>query len=168
MQKVLFLLAIVGLFTASCTKSSDPAPATQTRTQLIAKTWQMQTASATLNSNNFSVPVYAKGGTGNLLDYSKYQLTLGSDGKSSLFDGTTTRTGTWQLATNDTQLVITYPDNTKVTYTVDGASATNLDLSYQIDPATKDASEQALLAQGRSLNFDVSKGIKITTKLIPQ
>ncbi|MDB5242152.1 MAG: hypothetical protein JWP57_2777, partial [Spirosoma sp.] len=111
MKKALFLLAAVGLFVASCKKDS-PVPAVQTKSQLIARTWQMQTANVTVTSSGLTLPVYTKGGTANLSDFSKYQLTLNSDGKFTLFDGAQNQTGTWQLVNNDSQMVWTYADNT--------------------------------------------------------
>jgi hypothetical protein len=170
MQKALIFLCLMGLYLAGCkSDSNDPAPVTQTKTQLITKTWQMQAATGTIISTGLTVPVYQKGGTGNLIDYSKYQLALTSDGKFSLNDGTQTQTGTWQLTTNDTQLVLTYAGTpaTVVTYTVDTASATNLDLSYQISSTTQSAAEKGYLATAQGLGFDTSKGIKISTKLVP-
>jgi hypothetical protein len=128
----------------------------------------MQTANVTITANGLTVPVYSKGGTGNLVDYSKYQLALTGDGKFALFDGSQTQTGTWQLLANDTELVLTYPDNSKATYTVETASATNLDLGYQVIPTTQNATEKGFLAQVQALGQDASKGIRISTKLTPQ
>lgn len=167
MKKTLFLLTVIGLFVASCKKDS-PVPAVQTKTQLIARTWQMQTASVTVTSTGLTLPVYTKGATGNVTDFSKYQLALTSDGKFSLFNGTQTQTGTWQLLNNDTQLILTYTDNTTQTNTVTTASATNLDLSYQVPTTTQNPTEKGYLAQAQALGLDVSKGLTISTKLIPQ
>ena len=155
-------------FFAVCDELHEKVDATtQTKAQLIAKTWQMQGISGTVNANGLTVPIYTKGNTTNLADYSKYQLSLGSDGKFSLFDGQT-QTGTWQLQSNDTQLQLTFSDATKTIYTVDAASATNLDLSYQVLPTTQNATEKGYLAQVAMLGMDASKGIKLSTKLIPQ
>ena len=166
MRKILFLFVVVSLSLTACTKdSTDPV---QTKAQLITRTWQMQAANVTITANGLTVPVYVKGVTGNLVDYSRYQLALTGDGKFALFDGSQTQTGTWQLLNNDTELVLTYPDNSKATYTVDTASATNLDLGYQVLPTTQNATEKGFLAQVQALGQDASKGIKIATKLIPQ
>ena len=167
MQKSLFLLAVMGLLLTNCSKNSTD-PVVQTKTELITKTWQMQMASVTVNASGLTLPVYTKGNTVNLLDYSKYQLALNSGGKFSLSDGSQTQTGTWQLLNNDTQLMLTYTDNSTTTYTVATASATNLDLSYQILPTTQNATEKGYLAQVQALGQDATKGIGITTKLIPQ
>lgn len=167
MNKAFFLLAVVGLFMTGCIKDS-PVPAAQNKAQLIARTWQMQTASVTVTSTGLTLPVYTKGGTANLSDFSKYQLALTSDGKFSLFNGTQTQTGTWQLLNNDTQLILTYTDNTTQTNTVSTASATNLDLAYQVPTTTQNPTEKGYLAQAQALGMDVSKGLTISTKLIPQ
>ena len=91
MNKAFFLLAVIGLFMASCIKDS-PVPASQNKTQLIARNWQMQTANVTVTATGLTLPVYTKGGTANLSDFSKYQLTLTSDGKFTLFDGAQSQT----------------------------------------------------------------------------
>ena len=166
MRHAFFLLAILGLGLINCTKTStDPV---QTKAQLITRTWQMQTASLTITASGLAIPIYVKGVTSNLVDFSTYQLALTGDGKFAHNDGSQIRTGTWQLLTNDTQLVLTYSDNSKATYTVDTASATNLDLSYQVLPTTQDETEKSYLAQIQALGQDASKGFKISTKLIPQ
>ena len=166
MQKSLFLIMVISLGMTNCASDSNDSP--QTKTQLITRTWQMQIANVTITANGLTVPVYSKGATGNLVDYSKYQLALTGDGKFGLFDGSQTQTGTWQLLTNDTELVLTYPDNSKATYTVESASATNLDLGYQVVPTTQNATEKGFLAQVQALGQDASKGIRISTKLTPQ
>ncbi len=171
MQKAVIFLALMGLFLTSCkSDSNDPTPAAQTKTQLIAKSWQMQSATGTVTANPaVVVPVYQKGGgANNLIDFSRYQLGLTSDGKFTLNDGRQTQTGTWQLVNNDTQLVLTYTDNTQVTYTVNTASATNLDLDYQISPTTQNVTEKGYLTTAQGFGFDTSKGLKISTKLVPQ
>ena len=167
MNKAFFLLAVIGLFMASCIKDS-PVPASQNKTQLIARNWQMQTATVTVTSTGLTLPVYTKGGTANLSDFSKYQLTLTSDGKFTLFDGAQSQTGTWQLLNNDTQMDWTFADNTKRTYTVNTASATNLDLQYQVLTTTQNPIEKGYLAQAQALGQDISKGMTISTKLILQ
>jgi hypothetical protein len=167
MKKAFFLFVISGLFIISCKKDS-PVPAVDTKTKLIARTWQMQTASITVTSSGLALPVYTKGGTANLSDFSKYQLSLNSDGKFTLFDGAQNQTGTWQLLNNDTQMDWTNADNTKTTYKVNTASATNLDLEYQVLTTTQNPTEKGYLAQAQALGFDVSKGLTISTKLIPQ
>lgn len=168
MKRILFFLAIISLSVTGC-KKANTDPVVQTKTQLIARTWQMQSANVTITANGLTLPVYAKGGgAGNLIDYSKYQLGLTTDGKFTLSDGTQTQTGTWQLLNNDTQLTLTYADNSKVTYTVATASATNLDLGYQVLPTTQNATEKGYLAQVQALGQDAGKGLVISTKLIPQ
>ncbi len=91
---IAFLLVMIGC------KKDDPAPS---KTELIAKVWQAESVTGVLGG--LTLEAYKKGGNANLLDFSKFQIDMKTDGSATLtnYDGTKI-TGTWKFTNSESSV----------------------------------------------------------------
>ncbi|MFN8356966.1 MAG: lipocalin family protein [Spirosomataceae bacterium] len=139
---IVFAFLLVGALTG-CKKDE----ATPSRTELIAKTWQAESVTGLLGG--LTLEAYKKGGTANLLDFSKFQIAMKSDGTATLtnYDGTKI-TGTWKFTNNENSADInngaytmditeltasTLKFKTKYTITTDDFKALGITKGTQVD-----------------------------------
>ncbi|MBN8825792.1 MULTISPECIES: hypothetical protein [unclassified Spirosoma] len=165
MKKLFALFFVSATLLWGCKK--DDTPAAKTKSDLIARNWQFQTASVTLGT--IPVTAYTKGGgAGNLVDFSSSYMNFKSDKSFSqvILPGTTT-TGTWKFNTGETAFILTSSSGSVDTWTLDNLTETNLNFSRQIAGNSTDPSDQSWLALIKSYGFSTANGAKIEVKAIP-
>lgn len=121
------LLPALLLTLAGCKKKED-TPAPSKAALLTAHTWKESTTSLVIN-----------GYEGTTASTGTETISFTSDGKLlETKQGSTTPTqdGTWQLASNDTQLVLTPTTGTSTTYQLFDLTATKLSIGFAYDQAT--------------------------------
>lgn len=130
-KAILILLMGVTVF-VSCSKDDD-TPATKTKAELIARTWEVQTGTIAIGTFP-AITGYTKGTATNPVDMSKFRMEFKSNGDfvQTGLDGTSS-SGKWALSENDTKVTLTTaalpaPDSWKI----DNLTATNLDISRDI------------------------------------
>lgn len=128
--KVLSVLFLLIFAFASC-KKDDTTTTTTSKSDLIAKTWQVQKLTAKISG--LELPLYEKGKTGNQVDFSKFRILFTKDGKYTNTDqeGTVT-SGTWKFIENETKIVIDAGTAEEVTFTFSQLTASNLDFYMKV------------------------------------
>ncbi|MFC5408500.1 hypothetical protein ACFPMF_04230 [Larkinella bovis] len=172
MKKALLLLLVGVTLFVSCGKDDDDQPAVKTKSEILVRTWEVQTAIVTLGTLP-PVTGYIKGNPGPVLDMSKFRFEFKSNGDfvQTGIDGTQV-TGKWTLTDNDTKLTLTTaalpaPDVWKA----DNITEQNLDISRDIagnSTAPGDVYWKNLIdTYGKALNLSSANGVKIVIKTIP-
>ncbi len=126
---VLFLL----IFVFSACKKDDAATTTTTasKSDLIAKTWQVQKITAKVSG--LELPLYEKGKTDNQVDFSKFRFTFTKDGKYSGTDlDGQSQAGNWKFTENETKIVIDAGTADEVTFTLSKLTSSNLDFYMKV------------------------------------
>lgn len=95
---VLFLILLAAF---SCKRNNEPTVVT--KTQLIARNWQIQTLTISLGTTT-QIPAYTWGGSQNLIDLNAYPLNFKADGTyaQTYRDNTVDPNYTWKFLTNET------------------------------------------------------------------
>jgi hypothetical protein len=172
MKKAILLLLLGTTLFVSCSKDDDDTPAVKTKSEILVKTWEVQTGIVTLGALP-AIPGYTKGGAGNLIDMSKFKLEFKSTGDFTQtgIDGATS-SGKWTLTDNDTKLTLTVASiPTPDVWTVDNLTETNFDISRQIagnSTAPGDLYWKNLIdTYGKPLGLSSKDGVKIVVKTVP-
>jgi len=122
MKNLLLLLPAALLLVSSC-KKDDAPPTPSASERLTAVSWKESTQSLTLNGVE---------GTRSVAPTSANTYRFGADGRltSTSASGTTSNVGTWALANNDTQLIITPAGSTQPGEPLQIFTLTASNLSY--------------------------------------
>lgn len=120
----LLLLPALLLGAAGCKKDSENSPSKSA--QLTAVTWKESSTSLVINGVEGKQNIAPA-------DADTYKFT--SDGKVAVTSGTTTTTGSWALANNDSQLVITPSSGPAQTYELFAVDGSNLSYGYSFSQA---------------------------------
>ncbi len=129
-MRITYFLAIIALFTltlAGCSKSDDNvSPSTTTASaDLLARTWAFTDFNVQTDAKKYQVASKLPTGQGFMADDNV--ITFKKDGTFSYLNDKKTTTGKWTLS--DKTLVMVDADGTKVTWTVNNLSATDLTLA---------------------------------------
>lgn len=174
MKKALLLLLMGTTLFVSCSKDDDDTPAVKTKSQMLVRTWEVQTG--TIGQGTLSIPGYTKGKTtGNIVDMSKFRFEFKSNGDllQTGIDGVPT-TGKWTLTENDTKLTLTSAQlPAGDSWKVDNLTEQNLDISRDIagnSTTPGDVYWKTLIdtrAKEANIPFSSAGGVKIAVKTVP-
>lgn len=95
-----------------------------TKTQLLSRVWQVQTAQYAYS--NLTYIFYRKGGTANDTDLSPYRFTFNTDGTYRIKADSTSSAGNWELTEQDTKLSLDGQED----YTVVQLTEAQFDFSF--------------------------------------
>lgn len=127
-KQVLYLLATACVLTglSSCKKDDSTAPTPTKTDMLTAKTWKI-TEVKVANQSVFNPPFFAACNKDDLTKFSANKAATFDEG-SLKCDPTApqSRTGSWDLTTNETKLKITDPDGAVLEGTIGTLSSTTL------------------------------------------
>ncbi|MGM9511267.1 hypothetical protein ACS5NO_26250 [Larkinella sp. GY13] len=173
MKKALLLLLMGTTLFVSCSKDDDDTPAVKTKSEMLVRTWEVQTGSIGLGT---ATPItgYTKGGgAANLVDMSKFKLEFktGGDFVQTSLDGTSS-SGKWALTDNDTKLSLTTTQiPTPDVWNITTLTETNFDIARQIagnSTAPGDLYWKNLIDTfGKPLGITSAAGASIAVKTIP-
>ncbi|WP_128546791.1 hypothetical protein [Larkinella soli] len=167
MKKSLLFLLLGVSFLWSCKKDDDGTqPAAQTKTQLVARTWEVQSGQATVGALP-TLNIYTKGAAQNPADLSKFRLAFNSNGQvtQTNIDGSN-QTGTWKLGENDTKITISGSQITD-TWTIDNLTDKNLDISRTVQENSTNPADQNWIQLAKTYGVPTTGGIKLAVKLTP-
>ena len=166
MRNLLFLSLLAICLITSCSKSTTVTPA-PTNTELIsATTWQPNKVTASVG---LTLTAYTKGGTGNLIDFSKFKLTLAKDGKYTAinYDGTATA-GTWKFTNSEKSFEQTDGATGEiVAWDILALTATTFNVTHTINLTKPSKFDQALIDFGKSVGIAAPAGSSLGIELIP-
>lgn len=173
MKKALLLLLMGTTLFVSCNKDDDDdQPAVKTKSEILVRTWEVQTAIVTLGTLP-AVTGYTKGNAGNPLDMSKFRFEFksGGDFVQTGLDGTQV-TGKWTLTDNDTKLTLTTPAlPAPDVWKVDNVTESNFDISRDIAGNSTTPGDlywkNLIDSYGKPLGLTSANGVKIVIKTIP-
>ncbi|GAB3943073.1 hypothetical protein GCM10028805_08710 [Spirosoma harenae] len=164
MKKLFTLFLLSATLLLGCKKDEEVKP--KTKSELIARNWQFQTATVSLGT--VPVTAYTKGGAQNLVDFSSSYMNFKSDGSfSQVLLPNTSLTGTWKLNTGETGFIVTSSSGAVDNWTIDNLTETNLNFSRQIAGNTTDPSDLSWLALIKAYGFSTANGAKIEVKAVP-
>jgi hypothetical protein len=102
-----FLVFLFAFLFAGC-KKEDKSP---TKTDLIARTWQVNKVSG--NVSGFQIIIYEKGKSDNAQDFSNFRMTFEKNGNVSIISNDGEKlTGKWAFKENETKLEISGEETT--------------------------------------------------------
>ncbi|MFT4031723.1 MAG: hypothetical protein QM669_04835 [Siphonobacter sp.] len=168
-RSLLFLsLSVVLLF--GCKKDDDNGSTTTDNKTTLINNWQAQTVTAVNVTTAIpSLTLYTKGGSSNLIDFSKFYVNFKSDGsyEQSDNDGTVS-TGIWSLGTDDKTITMTTSGGTTVTYVADPISSTSTTFKYTINTTNPTTIDTQIIAAAAALGVTVSSGAYLTFVAVPE
>jgi Lipocalin-like domain len=154
MKKLSFLLLpLFVMLWAGCSKKSDVNPNTAT---LLVKTWNLSSLKLKTNVKTYDVPK-----TSSTDDFSI--LTFDGKGNTTVSDGSSTKKGTYVLASDNVKLTIT--DGGDVTnFYINSISDTSLELALiAVDPAKKSLTPEEEISSFFSAIMAIVANIDLNT-----
>jgi hypothetical protein len=126
-----FAILAISAWGVSCSSSSsDATPASKTDL-LTGKTWIIDEVSGPNPlTGSGTIVIYKKGGTGNLIDFSKASLSFSKPDKYTGVDQDgVAESGTWKFVNGETAIESTDSKGVKSTATISKLTSSNLDVT---------------------------------------
>ncbi|MFD2571982.1 hypothetical protein ACFSUS_15165 [Spirosoma soli] len=155
----LFSLLIVAF---SC---KDDEPTVVSKSQLIARSWQIQALTITLGTT--PIPGYTRGGAQNIINLDAFRLNFKPDGSyvQTNEDGSVDSNYSWKFINSETAFaLITQPSQYTVQWTLDELTDRTLNFSRKIAANSTDPSDLYYLNLLKAAGLPTAAGATLSIK----